>query len=114
MFNSNITTVERVIELIENHKSVVAPHNEYYQLAHDHIIKLIRRKEVYPDLDNIYIEGYRLKDLVIIAERLRKDKLKPQVVMAANEAFLDGYKAAREEFNKALEESVNRIIEEGL
>lgn len=113
MYTSKIFTEEQIIELIKDHKKRVAVNSDIYQLAHDHIIRAISRSNTELDLDNIYIEGYRLKDLIVVAERLRKGDMEPQIVEGANEDFLAGYKAAHEEFNKALEESVNKIINGG-
>lgn len=62
------------------------------------------------DSEDIYILGYRVKDLVVIAERLRKDKVDPQVLRADNEAFLEGYKHARDEFQASIEKSIESII----
>lgn len=110
MYNTKIFTETQLVKLIEDHKLKVAPHNEYYQLAHDHIIRLI--KDTTPDLliDSIYIGGYRVKDLIVVAERLHKEDREPLVVEAANEAFLAGYKMAQADFNKSLEESINNFI----
>ena len=108
---TKLYTEKQLIELIENHKSVVAPHNEYYQLAHDHIIILIKESRLEVDLNNIYIEGYRLKDLLVIAERLRKDYMEPRLLEADNETFLAGYKMASEDFLKSIDEAVKKIME---
>lgn len=82
---------------------------EIYQLAHKHIIDLIERQA--RSLDELSIYGYSVSDLALVAERLRKEKVEPHVLKADNEAFSSGYKAARDDFMRSLEESINKAIE---
>lgn len=102
-------SIDSAINAIRVHKESVAPHNDIYQLAHDHIIELLSRQEAL-ELEELRILGYRVKDLAVIAERIRKDNIDPRVLEADNEAFLEGYKLAHDEFNQSIEQSINKII----
>lgn len=101
---------EELIADIAGHKQRVGVNNDFYQLAHDHIIQIVNLQKAYTDPEEFFIFGYRVKDLVVIAERLRKDKVDPQVLRADNEAFLEGYKHARDEFQASIEKSIKSII----
>lgn len=101
--------LDLAIQEIQAHKERIGTDNDFYQLAHDHIIRIISKLEAV-DIEETYVKGYRVKDLVIIAERLRKDKIDPIVLKANNEAFMEGYKICSEEFKAHLEKSVEKII----
>ena len=101
---------EALIADIAGHKQRVGVNNDFYQLAHDHIIQIVNLQKAYDDPEECFILGYRVKDLVVIAERLRKDKVDPQVLRADNEAFLEGYKHARDELQASIEKSIESII----
>lgn len=62
------------------------------------------------DVKDWIICGYRVEDLVVIAERLRKDKVDPRVLRADNETFLEGYKQAYDELQASIEKSLESII----
>ena len=111
MYNTEILTKELVIETIKAHKERIGTGNDLYQLAHAHIIRLIKESTFQIDLNSIFIEGYRLKDLIVLAERLRREEREPKVVEAANEAFLSGYKMANEDFKRSLDEAIIKIEE---
>lgn len=63
------------------------------------------------DLIDMRIMGYPVRDLVIVAERLRAGKVDIVKLKNYNAAFIDGYQKAQEDFKKSLQDSVNRIIE---
>lgn len=54
--------------------------------------------------------GYRVEDLYKLALILRDRRIDDVNLSDYNESYLAGYERAREEINKQLEESVNRII----
>lgn len=99
----------KAIAEIRDHAQRVGSDNDIYQLANNHVIRIISELPTV-DAEETMILGYRIKDLAIIAARLRKDNIDPIVLKADNEAFLDGYKAARDEFDKSIEQSINKII----
>lgn len=101
--------VNYIIAQISSHAQRVGTSNEMYQLAHSHIIDLIERQA--RSLDELSIYGYSVSDLALVAERLRKEKVEPHVLKADNEAFSSGYNAARGDFMRSLEESINKAIE---
>lgn len=106
---SYINKEELISEIRDHAKRIGSGDFDLYQLAHDHIIRIV--SEMPPvDFEDIFILGYRVKDLVVIAERIRKDKVDPQVLRADNEAFLEGYKHARDEFQASIEKSIESII----
>lgn len=104
-----LISLDTAIAEIKAHKERIGTDNDFYQLAHDHIIRLINNLEPV-NIEELYVNGYRVKDLIIIAERLRKDNIDPIVLKANNEAFMDGYKICSEEFKASLEKSVQEII----
>lgn len=101
--------LESAIAAIRSHSQRVGQNNDFYQLAHDHIIDVLKREPSY-DEEEITLYGYRAKDLVIVAERLRKDNIDPIVLKGNNEEFLEGYKHAQAEIKQSLEESIRRIV----
>lgn len=101
--------LDLAIQEIQAHKERIGTDNDFYQLAHDHIIRIISNLEPV-EIEETYVKGYRVKDLVIIAERLRKDNIDPIVLKANNEAFIEGYKICSEEFKANLEKSVEKIV----
>ena len=100
----------QLIEEIRAHAQRVGLGNDFYQLAHDHIIRIIEKAQPYDLSEDSFIFGYRVKDLIVIAERIRKDNVYPVVLKADNEAFIDGYKRARDDFNEQLKKSIDNII----
>lgn len=116
----DLVSKRQIIDEIRAHAQRVGVENDLYQLAHYHIISLIERAPAadpwFMDLEQIeesFIMGYRVKDLIVIAERLRQDKnfIDPIVLKADNEAFLEGYKLAYDELNRSIEQSINKIIQ---
>lgn len=101
---------EELISDILRHKQNVGQGIDIYQLAHDHIIQIVKLQNVIDDPEDVTILGYRVKDLVVYAERLRLEKKSPYVLKADTDDFLAGYEAAREEINKQLEDSINKMI----
>ena len=109
----------QIIKEIRAHAQRVGVDNELYQLAHDHIIRIIEQMTPADpycmDLEQLsesFVCGYRVKDLIVIAERLHNNKnfIDPIVLNANNDAFLEGYKVAYEEFKASIEKSINQII----
>lgn len=67
------------------------------------------------DLDDIkgwIICGYRVEDLIKLSLILRDKDINELDLRDYNESFVFGYRTATEEFNKALEESINKCIKE--
>lgn len=85
----------QIIEEIRDHAQRVGLGNDFYQLAHDHIIRIIEKAPA------CNIDG---------AERIRKDKTDPIVLKTDNVAFLEGYKAAQDEFIKMIEQAIENNI----
>lgn len=101
--------LDKAIEEIRKHGERIGSENEVYQLAHYHIIKLLENID-YIESEDMDIGGYRAKDLVITAERLRKDNIDRYIIKADNAAFMEGYTRAQEEFKQSLEDCVNNIV----
>ena len=59
------------------------------------------------DLQAISIMGYTAADLLIVAERLRAGGVDLMQIKNYTDGFKDGYARATEDFNKAIEKSVN-------
>lgn len=110
----DLISKRQIIEEIRAHAQRVGLDSDLYQLAHDHIIRIIENAPSYEYelTEDSFIFGYRVKDFIIIAERLRQDKnfTDPIVLKADNEAFLEGYKLAHAEIQEQLEKSINNII----
>lgn len=109
---ANYINIKNNIEaILESNLSIVA--QEYRDMILDSIMTTLRDSGLAPyGFQSDYIYGYRIEDLVVIAERLRKDKVDPRVLQNDNETYLAGYRRAYEEANAALEKSVNRIIDD--
>lgn len=65
----------------------------------------------YNDLESMSIYGYPVKDLAILAQRIHSDGLDPQTLRNSNEDYIAGYKRAYEESNKALEDAINKMVD---
>ena len=86
---------------------------EYRDLILDSIMTTLRDSGLSPyGFQSDYIYGYRIEDLVVIAERLHKDKVDPRALQNDNETYLAGYNRAYEEVNASIEKSINRIIDD--
>ena len=59
------------------------------------------------DLQDIRIMGYTAADLLIVAERLRAGGVNLMQIKNYTDGFKDGYVRATEDFNKAIEKSIN-------
>lgn len=68
-----------VIKAIEDHKKRIGTDSDLYQLAHDHIIRIV--KAIQP----------------------------PRVLKADNDTFLVGYEAARDEISSRIRDTVDKI-----
>ncbi len=115
----DLISKSQIIKEIKHHAQTVARDNVFYQLAHDHIIRIIEQMTPADpycmDLEQLsesFICGYRVKDLIVIAERLRNNEnfIDPIVLKANNEAFLEGYKVAHDEFNESIDKAIKNII----
>lgn len=65
----------------------------------------------YDDLEAMSIYGYPVKDLAILAQRMHSDGLDPLTLRNSNEDYIAGYKRAYEESNKALEDAINKMVD---
>ena len=62
------------------------------------------------DLQDIRIMGYTAADLLIVAERLRAGGVDLMQIKNYTDGFKDGYARATEDFNKAIEKSINKAM----
>lgn len=62
------------------------------------------------DLDNAFICGYRVKDLIIFGKMFHDNGIKREDLTKYSEAYLDGYKRAYDEINAAINKTVNSIV----
>ena len=102
--------VNYILAKISSHAQRIGTNNDMYQLAHLHIIELIEKEA--KEIDEISIYGYPVSQLALVAARLRKEGKDTFTVKADNEAFLDGYAAARTEILSQIEQSLNKTIGE--
>ena len=99
----------RIETIIECNLPIVD--KEYRDLLLDSIMTTLRDCGLQPyDFQNEFIYGYRIKDLVIVAERLRENHIDEFDLQKDNESFLAGYNLAVEHCNKQIEECTNKII----
>ena len=72
-------------------------------------------EEAYSDpdiLNNLKIAGYTASDLIILAERLKDNGVDVLTVRDYADGVRYGYERANADFKRAMQESVNRIIED--
>lgn len=62
------------------------------------------------DLDNAFICGYRVKDLILFGKMFHDNGIKREDLTKYSEAYLDGYKRAYDEINAAINKTVNSIV----
>lgn len=62
------------------------------------------------DLENSFICGYRVKDLIIFGKMFHDNGIKREDLTKYSEAYLDGYKRAYDDFNAAIQKTVNSIV----
>ena len=62
------------------------------------------------DLENSFICGYRVKDLIIFGKMFHDNGIKREDLTKYSEAYLDGYKRAYDEINAAINKTVNSIV----
>lgn len=61
------------------------------------------------DLENAFICGYRVKDLIVLGKLFRDKGITENELVNASESFLAGYRKAYEEINEAINKTVNSI-----
>lgn len=67
-----------------------------------------------PDyLDSINLMGYRLIDLIIVAERLKAGGVDVTQLKDYRIGFIDGYARAQADINEALQASIEKVINGG-
>ena len=67
-----------------------------------------------PDyLNSISLMGYRVSDLIIVAERLKAGGVDILQFKNYNDGFKDGYARAQADINEALQASIEKIINGG-
>lgn len=65
-----------------------------------------------PDfLDSITLAGYKVRDLIIIADMLKDKDISSVKLDNYISGVKDGYSKAQKDFEEALKESINKIIE---
>lgn len=57
-----------------------------------------------------HVMGYRIHDLIILAERMRKEKVDPETLKDATENFMAGYDTAHREINAAIQREFEKTI----
>lgn len=62
------------------------------------------------DLENSFICGYRVKDLILFGKMFHDNGIKREDLTKYSEAYLDGYKRAYDEINAAINKTVNSIV----
>ena len=62
------------------------------------------------DLENSFICGYRVKDLIIFGKMFHDNGIKREDLTKYSEAYLDGYKRAYDEINEAIQKTVDSIV----
>lgn len=62
------------------------------------------------DINDMRVCGYQAKELVVLATALNHKGIDEIDIKAFNDCYLAGYKRAMDEFNSALENSVQQII----
>lgn len=62
------------------------------------------------EVKDLTICGYRVEDLYKLALILKGKRIEDYDLRDYNACFFEGYARAREDFNKSLEEMVNKII----
>lgn len=62
------------------------------------------------DLENSFICGYRIKDLIIFGKMFHDNGIKREDLTKYSEAYLDGYKRAYDEINAAIQKTVDSIV----
>ena len=62
------------------------------------------------DLENSFICGYRVKDLIIFGKMFYENGIKREDLTKYSEAYLDGYKRAYDEINAAIQKTVDSIV----
>jgi len=107
---ANYIDIKNNIEaILESNLAIVD--QEYRNMILDSIMTTIRASGLTPyGFQSNFIYGYRIEDLVVIAERLRKDKVDPRVLQNDNETYLAGYRRAYEECNESIHKSISNIF----
>ena len=62
-------------------------------------------------LDNIRLAGYSVRELLVVAQMLREKGVENIQFNDYMSGFSDGYSKAQKDFEEALKESINKIIE---
>lgn len=67
-----------------------------------------------PDyLDNIRLAGYSVRDLIVVAQMLKDQEVENIQFNNYMSGFSDGYTRAKQDFETALQDSINKIIKGG-
>lgn len=110
---ANYIDIKNNIEaILESNLAIVD--QEYRDILLDSIMTTLRASGLNPyGFQSSFIYGYRIEDLVVIAERLHKDKVDPRALQNDNETYLAGYRRAYEECNEAINKSISDILGDG-
>lgn len=68
------------------------------------------RKMTEENLQDTIVGGYFIRDLIVTAERLRKEGVDPHKLRMSCDDFLEGYKTAHEEIHRQIEKSVQDML----
>lgn len=68
------------------------------------------RKTTEENLQDTIVGGYFIRDLIVTAERLRKEGVDPHKLRMSCDDFLEGYKTAHEEIHRQIEKSVQDML----
>lgn len=96
----------------------VRENKELYERERVYLEGLLLNAPAIPDpcfmtletLENSFICGYRVKDLIIFGKMFHDNGITREDLSKYSEAYLDGYKRAYDEFNAAINKTVNSIV----
>lgn len=96
----------------------VRENKELYERERVYLEGLLLNAPAIPDpyfmntetLENSFICGYRVKDLIIFGKMFHDNGIKREDLTKYSEAYLDGYKRAYDEINAAINKTVKSIV----
>ena len=109
---SDLISREALLKEVRENKELYEREREYLEglllnapsLPDQNIMALLLE-----DLENSFICGYRVKDLIILGKLFHEKGIKSEDLKKYSEAYLDGYKRAYDEINEAITKTVNSI-----
>ena len=84
---------------------------KYHEQVAEWLKELLRIRTLGRQIDpEAMILGYRIRDLAITADRIRKEGMEPWKLRNSTEDFMAGYEMARNEMDKAMAESIQAMM----